>query len=279
MWEALFFFIILQIGSSCAIMSNVTECVLNGVFMYRFYVEASAIAEGKICIIGEDVNHIKNVLRMKKGEKLIICNGQGVDYYCIIDEVCEKEIIVNVYEQKESEAELLTKIYLFQGLPKKDKMELIVQKAVELGAFEVIPVMMKRSIVKLEDKKKELKKLERWQAIAQGAAKQSGRGVIPSVHEVMSYKQALELAKTMDMVLLPYECATGMSHTKKLVKQCVGKTSIGIFIGPEGGFDFDEIEMAKQAGFEIVTLGKRILRTETAGLTILANLMFELQDE
>ena len=251
----------------------------NGVIMYRFYVEETAIAEDKIHITGEDVNHIKNVLRMKKGEKLIICNGQGVDYYCIIDDVCDKEIIVAVNEQKESEAELLTKIYLFQGLPKKDKMELIIQKAVELGAYEVVPVMMKRTIVKLEDKKKELKKLERWQAIAQGAAKQSGRGVIPSIHEVMTFKQAVDFAKTLDMILVPYECATGIAHTKELVKQCVGKKSVGIFIGPEGGFESDEIEMAQQVGFEIVTLGKRILRTETAGLAMLANLMFELQQE
>lgn len=245
--------------------------------MFRFYVDNSAIIDDVIHITGSDVNHIKNVLRMKKGEKLIICNGQGQDYYCIIDEVCDKEVIVNVEEKKECEAELRSNIYLFQGLPKKDKMELIVQKAVELGAYEVIPVMMKRTIVKLEDKKKELKKLERWQSIAEGAAKQSKRGIIPQVHEVVSYKQAIEMAKELDMALLPYENAKGIQHTKDLIAQCQGKKSIGIFIGPEGGFEPDEVEMAMNANIEPVTLGKRILRTETAGLTMLANIMFALE--
>lgn len=245
--------------------------------MYRFYVENTIINEDMILITGGDVNHIKNVLRMKKGEYLIICNGQGLDYYCIIDEICDSEIIVKVEDKKESEAELPSNIYLFQGLPKKDKMELIVQKAVELGAYEVVPVMMKRTIVKLEDKKKELKKLERWQSIAEGAAKQSGRGVIPKVHEVVTYKQAIEMAKKLDMALLPYENANGIRHTKDLINQCVGKKSIGIFIGPEGGFEPEEVEMAQSANIEPVTLGKRILRTETAGLTMLANLMFALE--
>ncbi len=245
--------------------------------MYRFYVDNTIIHEDMISVTGSDVNHIKNVLRMKKGENLIICNGQGLDYYCIIDEICDSEIIVKVENKRESEAELPSNIYLFQGLPKKDKMELIVQKAVELGVYEVIPVMMKRTIVKLEDKKKELKKLERWQSIAEGAAKQSGRGVIPKVHEVVTYKQAIEMAKELDMALLPYENANGIQHTKELIEQCIGKKSIGIFIGPEGGFELEEVEMAQNAKIEPVTLGKRILRTETAGLTMLANLMFALE--
>lgn len=245
--------------------------------MYRFYVDNTIIHEDMISVTGSDVNHIKNVLRMKKGENLIICNGQGLDYYCIIDEICDSEIIVKVENKRESEAELPSNIYLFQGLPKKDKMELIVQKAVELGAYAVIPVMMKRTIVKLEDKKKELKKLERWQSIAEGAAKQSGRGVIPQVHEVVTYKQAIEMAKELDIALLPYENANGIQHTKELIEKCIGKKSIGIFIGPEGGFELEEVEMAQNAKIEPVTLGKRILRTETAGLTMLANLMFTLE--
>lgn len=247
--------------------------------MYRFYVDESMIGEDKASISGSDVNHIKNVLRMKQGEKLIICNGQGIDYYCIISRVCEDEIIADIMEKKESEAELRSKIYLFQGLPKKDKMDLIVQKAVELGAYEIVPVMMKRTIVKLEDKKKELKKLERWQAIAEGAAKQSHRGVIPKVHEVVTYKQAMEMAKSLGMNLLPYENAKGIAYTKECIRECAGKESIGIFIGPEGGFEPDEVAMADEIGIRPVTLGKRILRTETAGLTMLSVLMFELEDE
>ena len=246
--------------------------------MYRFYVDNSMVSDESIRITGSDVNHIKNVLRMRKGEKLIICNGQGQDYYCIIADVCESEILVDVQEKKESEAELRSKIYLFQGLPKKDKMELIVQKAVELGAYEIIPVIMKRTIVKLEDKKKELKKLERWQAIAEGAAKQSGRGYVPLVHEVVTYKEALMMAKKLSANMLPYECATGIAHTKECIKACCQKDSIGIFIGPEGGFEDDEVNFAKQQGIEPITLGKRILRTETAGLTIMAALMMELEN-
>lgn len=249
----------------------------NGVLMYRFYVEPSMVRENTIHITGSDVNHIKNVLRMRKGEKLIICNGQGQDYYCIIADVCENAILVDIQEMKESEAELRSKIYLFQGLPKKDKMELIVQKAVELGAYEIVPVMMKRTIVKLEDKKKELKKLERWQAIAEGAAKQSGRGYVPKVHEVVTYKEALDMASKLDIAMLPYECATNIGHTKELIKKCCEKSSIGIFIGPEGGFEEDEVATANKINIEPVTLGKRILRTETAGLTILAALMMELE--
>jgi 16S rRNA (uracil1498-N3)-methyltransferase len=246
--------------------------------MYRFYVENSAIEEEEIHISGGDVNHIKNVLRMKLGEKLIICNGQGIDYYCIIAKVCDSEITVKILEKKEADTELKAKIYLFQGLPKKDKMELIVQKAVELGAYSIIPVMMKRTIVKIEDKKKELKKLERWQSIAEGAAKQSMRGRIPTVCEVMTYQQATAMAKDLEIALLPYECATGISRTKELLEVCKDKKSIGILIGPEGGFEPEEVEMAKAAGIEPITLGKRILRTETAGLTILSNLMFALED-
>ena len=246
--------------------------------MYRFYVDNAAIEEDVIHVTGGDVNHIKNVLRMKLGEKLIICNGQGQEFYCIIAKVCDSKITVEIQEKKASETELKAKIYLFQGLPKKDKMELIIQKAVELGAYQVIPVMMKRTIVKLEDKKKELKKLERWQSIAEGAAKQSMRGIIPQVCEVMTYQQAIAKAKELDIALLPYECATGIAHTKELIEVCKGKGSIGIFIGPEGGFEPEEVETAKAAGIEPITLGKRILRTETAGLTILSNLMFALED-
>ncbi len=246
--------------------------------MYRFYVDNSSIEENVIHVTGGDVNHIKNVLRMKLGEKLVICNGQGQEFYCIITKICDSKITVEIQEKKESESELKAKIYLFQGLPKKDKMELIIQKAVELGAFEVIPVMMKRTIVKLEDKKKEQKKLERWQSISEGAAKQSMRGIIPTVSEVMTYQQAINKAKELDIALLPYECATGISRTKELIDICKEKKSIGIFIGPEGGFEVDEVEVAKAAGIEAITLGKRILRTETAGLTILSNLMFALEE-
>ena len=247
--------------------------------MHWFYVENGQIGEHTITIMGNDVNHIKNVLRMQKGEKLIICDGQGTDYYCSIADFSKDEVITEILEMNDTQTELNTKIYLFQGLPKKDKMELIIQKAVELGVHEVIPVSMKRCVAKIEDKKKELKKLERWQTIATSAAKQSGRGMIPKVQGVMSFRDALEKAKELEFTIVPYEQAEGMAESKKLIEKACKKKSIGIFIGPEGGFDDAEIQKAREAGFSTISLGKRILRTETAGLTILSILMFQIETE
>lgn len=246
--------------------------------MPRFYVKPNQIADGLINIIGPDVNHIKNVLRMKQGEELIICNGQGKDCYCIISKVTEQEIIAEIKEQKDTATELNTKITLFQGLPKQDKMEMIIQKAVELGVYEIVPVMTKRVIVKLDDRKKEEKKLERWQAIAESAAKQSGRGIIPEIKPVLTYAKALEYAKKLELGLVPYENARGMQYTRDMINSATQYHSIGIFIGPEGGFEESEIEQAQANGLHTVTLGRRILRTETAGLAVLSMLVFALDD-
>lgn len=245
--------------------------------MHWFYVENSQISEKQIKITGADVNHIRNVLRMEIGEHLTICDGQGKDYFCAIAQLEQDCVIADILDINDTESELPVKIYLFQGIPKKDKMELIIQKAVELGVYEVVPVAMKRCVAKIEDGKKEKKKLERWQAISTSAAKQSGRGMIPKVQSVMSFQEALERAKALDCAIVPYELAEGMSGSQRTVqKACSGK-SIGVFIGPEGGFDDKEIEQVKAAGFQIMSLGKRILRTETAGLTILSILMFQLE--
>ncbi len=247
--------------------------------MYRFYVENENIKEDEIIITGSDVNHIKNVLRMRVGEKLIICNGQGKDFYCIIADMSSDGVRVQIEKEEETATELKTKLYLFQGLPKKDKMELIIQKAVELGVHEIIPVITKRTIVKIEDKKKEQKKMERWETISLSAAKQSMRGLIPTIKEPMSYKEALKYAKNLDAAIIPFEHAEGMNATKSLIKDMKGKKSIGIFIGPEGGYEDDEITTAISEGVTPITLGKRILRTETAGLAILSVLMFELEED
>lgn len=247
--------------------------------MHWFYVENGQIDEHTITITGSDVNHIKNVLRMQKGEKIVICDGQGTDYYCSIVEFSKDKVITNILEMNDTETELHTNIYLFQGLPKKDKMELIIQKAVELGVHEVIPVSMKRCVAKIEDKKKEQKKLERWQTIATSAAKQSGRGIIPKIKGVMSFEDALQKAKELEFAIVPYEQAEGMAESKKLIETACKKKSIGVFIGPEGGFDDAEIQKAIEAGFSTFSLGKRILRTETAGLTILSVLMFQIETD
>ena len=246
--------------------------------MNLFYVEENQINESGIIILGDDVNHMKNVLRMHPGEQVMVCDSKGSNYLCKIDSFPEKQVMLSVIEKKEAESELPVKLYLFLGLPKSDKMELIIQKAVELGVHEVIPVAMKRSIVKIEDKKKEAKKLERWQAIATAAAKQSKRGIIPLVHHVLSYGEALQYAKDMDMKLFPYENAVNINQSKELIRKAPQMQSIAVFIGPEGGFEDKEIEDVTAIGGQVITLGKRILRTETAGLTTMSLLMFEIEN-
>ena len=245
--------------------------------MYQFFVEPEAITGNRISITGKDVNHIKNVLRMKEGEELAISNGvDGKEYRCGILSLDEDEILCELRFVKEDAVELPVKVYLFQGLPKADKMELIIQKAVELGVYEVVPVATKRAVVKL-DAKKEKSKLSRWQAIAEAAAKQSKRACIPQIANVMSFKEAVQKADKMDVKLIPYEMAEDMSHTRELMKAIKPGQSVAVFIGPEGGFAEEEIELAKGNGICPVTLGKRILRTETAGMTMLSILMYELE--
>ena len=244
--------------------------------MYQFFVPPENIQGNRVVITGEDVNHIKNVLRMKEGEEIAVSNGEdGKEYRCGILELGE-EILCELRFIKEDDIELPSKITLFQGLPKADKMELIVQKAVELGVYEVVPVSMKRCVVKLDDKKQK-SKISRWQSIAEAAAKQSKRSIIPQVHSVMTMKQALAYAKEMDMVLVPYEMADDMAKTREIIESIKPGMHIGFFIGPEGGFDEGEIQSAMDEGAVPITLGKRILRTETAGFTVLSILMYHLE--
>ncbi len=244
--------------------------------MNLFYIKRNQINDQTITITGEDVNHIKNVLRMRQGEQVMVCDCEGLNYLSTIRELGKEEVILEIDCTQETKTELPAKIYLFQGLPKKDKMDLIIQKAVELGVTEIIPVAMKRSVVKIEDKKKEIKKLERWNLIAKSAAEQSKRGIVPRVNEVLTYGQALDRAKELDMILIPYENAEGMNYSRDMMKKASTKKSIGIFIGPEGGFEDSEISKVKEIGGEVISLGSRILRTETAGFTILSILMFEM---
>lgn len=246
--------------------------------MPRFFVNPSQVGEDSIIIQGNDVNHIRNVLRMRPGDELSLSDGQGTDYFCRIQSMERDEICLSIENSWKSYVELPAKLYLFQGLPKGEKMELIIQKAVELGAYEIIPVRTNRAIVKL-DAKKEAKKIARWQQIAESGAKQSGRGMIPAVKPVMSLAEALAYAKSLDGILIPYEKAEGIKKTREIIAGLKGKKSVGIFIGPEGGFDEAEVEAAMAAGAMPVTLGRRILRTETAGLTMLSILMFEFEEE
>lgn len=244
--------------------------------MQHFFVIPEQVGENEIYVTGQDVNHMKNVLRMKIGEQVEISDGNNQKYLCEVSAYEEDRVVLQILETREADTELKSKLYLFQGLPKNDKMELIVQKAVELGAYEVIPVAMKRCVVKL-DAKKAQKKVERWNSISVSAAKQAGRSLIPRVRDVVSYQEALRLAKELDVVLVPYELAEGIEETRQIIRRIQPGQSVGIFIGPEGGFEHEEVEQAMSEGAYAVTLGRRILRTETAGFTMLSILMYELE--
>ncbi|MBR3516976.1 MAG: 16S rRNA (uracil(1498)-N(3))-methyltransferase [Lachnospiraceae bacterium] len=256
--------------------------------MQHFFVEASQIQGNRICITGTDVNHIRNVLRMHPGEEISVSNGvDGREYRCEIDTISEDEVLCRLMFIKEDGVELPVRITLFQGLPKADKMELIIQKAVELGAAEIVPVATARCVVKL-DEKKARSKTERWQMISEAAAKQSKRAVVPQVVPPMTMKEALQYASQMAVAAIPYELAEGMQATDRFLEEvqklalqkCADGDApqVGIFIGPEGGFTEEEIELAKDCNVCPVSLGKRILRTETAGLAILSVLMFHLEE-
>ncbi len=244
--------------------------------MYHFFVNGNAIEKETITITGKDVNHIKNVLRMKKGEEISVSvTGNDAEYKCAVRDYSDDSVICDILSVNETGNELPSKIFLFQGLPKSDKMELIIQKAVELGAFKIIPVQMKRSVMKL-DPKKAPDKIKRWQAISEAAAKQSKRSIIPEISMPVSFKEALNEALNLTHKLVPYECAEGIARTREVLEKVNPGESVAVFIGPEGGFDDSEIELARSSGFEIITLGKRILRTETAGLVVLSLLMMKL---
>ena len=245
--------------------------------MYQFFVEDAQIQENFVLIEGTDVNHIKNVLRMKPGERIRVSNQSGTDCFYTIAEVTDVFVWAEIVEKDEKGTELQNKIYLFQGLPKNDKMELIIQKAVELGVYEVIPVAMKNCVVKLDEKKAQ-NKVKRWQGIAESAAKQSKRSLIPNVRMPMSFKEAAAFAQDLDVKLVPYENERGMRATKDVISSIETGQSIAVFIGPEGGFAPEEIALVKD-DMKLISLGKRILRTETAGMTALSILVYELESK
>ena len=245
--------------------------------MYRFFVDKNQILENEIIITGADVNHIKNVLRMKLSEEMILSDGENCEYRCLIKGFSETEVLTEIMYKQEPGIELKSQIYLFQGLPKSDKMELIIQKAVELGVFQIVPVAMKRSVVKL-DSKKEANKLKRWRTIAESAAKQAKRMIIPEVSGIKTFDEAVTMASSLDICLMPYEKAEDIKDTKAFLSTIEAGKSIGVFIGPEGGFAAEEVSAATDNAVKAITLGKRILRTETAGITMLSILMFLMEE-
>ncbi len=245
--------------------------------MYHFFVRNEQIdsAGAMVTVTGPDVNHIRNVLRMKPGQEILVGNGTDADYRCRIESVESDRVTARILSRAES-TELPARLYLFQGLPKGDKMELIIQKAVELGAYQVVPVNTRRTVVKLDARKEEAR-IRRWNAIAESAAKQSGRVLVPEVTPVMEFGEALAYASGFDVKMIPYENARGMEETARAVGAVAPGMSVGVLIGPEGGFEETEVEAARGAGFAPVSLGRRILRTETAGLTALSILMYHLE--
>ena len=243
--------------------------------MNRFFI-GNENTDGKILTItGPDVIHIRNVLRLKPGEDIEAADENGNIYTCRILSEDGDAVTAEVLFCEKSGAELQNELFLFQGLPKSDKMELIIQKAVELGVHGIFPVSTRRTVVKLDDKKAAAKVI-RWQAISESAAAQSKRAYIPKVSGVISFPKALELAKTLDTVLIPYECEKDMKKTKETLSKIKTGSRVGIFIGPEGGFEDSEIAEAVSYGAIPVTLGERILRTETAAIASLSILMFQL---
>lgn len=241
--------------------------------MARFFVCPSQIKNNHIIIEGEDVKHISKVLRLKNGNKIIICDGQGTDYECIINYM-EKNIMARIISIYPSKTEPMNKITLFQSLVKADKMDYIIQKAVELGINAIVPVITERTIVKIENQKKEHSKLTRWKKISEAAAKQSRRGIIPRISPIISLSDAFIKSQEMDCKVIAYENEKN-NKLKNLLANYNGK-SIAVFIGPEGGFEENEINLAKEYEVVPITLGTRILRTETAGLAIVSIMMYEM---
>ena len=243
--------------------------------MFNFFAQDHQRNGNRFLLDGANHNHIKNVLRMQKGESFLVSH-EGISHLCSLVGFEEEGTIAEIVEDNYQNTELPVALYLFQGLPKSDKMEWIIQKTVELGVAAIVPVEMTNCVVKLEEKKKKAKQT-RWQAIAEAAAKQSKRTVIPEVMEPMSYGAALELAKSMDLVLVPYENARGMAATKEALNEIKAGMKVGIFIGPEGGFDPKEIDSVSAVGGKTISLGSRILRTETAAITTVSLCMLHVE--
>lgn len=250
--------------------------------MPRFFVKAEQIQDETITILGEDVKHIKNVLRKDKGDKIEICNQEnGRTYNCQINNIEDNSIITKIIEQIEEQEDRI-KIDIYQGLPKADKMELIIQKSVELGANAIIPVAMKRCVVKI-DSKDEDKKISRWQKIAESAAKQSGRNTIPEIRNIVNIDIISKLISEYDILIVAYENEKNNTIKKELLQlkkklQRNGKVNIAVVIGPEGGLEEKDVELLRQNGAKIVTLGNNILRTETVALNMLSVIRYELED-
>lgn len=241
--------------------------------MSKFFIPKENIKEDCIIIDGDDVNHITKVLRLKAGDEIICCDGAGYNYSAVIEKTDKKRIECGITGKSKSETEPNIKVTLIQGIPKGAKMDYIIQKTTELGISEIYPCEMSRCVAKVDNEKK----TERWNKIANEAAKQSGRGIVPRVHHPVSVEKAVELLKSADISFVPYECAE-KRNLKSVLTSARDVKNVVFMIGPEGGFDAAEIDRINERGIPVISLGKRILRTETAGEAILSMVMYEIGD-
>lgn len=246
--------------------------------MPKFFIKSEQINQNIIHIVGDDVNHIKNVLRAKKGDNIEICDFEtSHNYLCEINKIEKENVECTIIEKLEKQVESKVQVTIFQGLPKADKMELIIQKSVELGTYDITPVAMDRCVVKINEKDKN-KKIARWQKISEVASKQCGRDIIPKINNIATVKEICNNMNKYDILLVAYEKEeedTIKNELKKIKENNFHK--IGIIIGPEGGIGEKEVKMLKESGASVITLGKRILRTETVALNVLSNIMYELE--
>ena len=242
--------------------------------MYKFFVEDNQINNDKIVINNDDYNHIANVLRMKKGDTILITNKNSKETFnCEIEEVKSNEIVCNILNKENKKVELEVKIDLYQGLPKADKMEYIIQKSVELGVNKIVPVNMKYCIAKIKD---EEKKNIRWNKISEVAAKQCKRNIIPQIDKSINMNGLYSEIKNYDLAIVAYENENNIT-LKTVLKENTEIKNIAVIIGPEGGFSLEEVDKLRENGAKIVSLGNRILRTETAPIALLSMLVYEYE--
>ena len=248
--------------------------------MHHFFISKEQLEENIVRITGPDAHHLRDVLRARIGETILVSCDEDWEYTCEIETILPGEVRATIVDAQRPGKELPSRITLYQCLPKGDKMETVIQKAVELGASAIVPVASSRCVVKLDAKKAE-SKVRRWNAIAESAAKQSKRMIIPEVGRVLSFTEMLgEISQEggSPALLLPYENARGIEHTRQILEGIRPGQPVAILIGPEGGFSEEEVHLAEEAGFLSITLGKRILRTETAGMMVLSILSYLLEE-
>jgi 16S rRNA (uracil1498-N3)-methyltransferase len=241
--------------------------------MSRFFIPKENVGENRITVTGEDVVHISRVLRLKKDDFFTCCDGRGIDYDVKIADISKTEVVCDIVNRKKSDTEPPVKVTLIQGVPKAAKMDYIIQKNTELGIAEIYPCSMNRCVSKTEKDKK----TDRWQKIAKEAAQQSGRGIVPEIHNTLTLEEVVEILKKSDLSFAAYECEDKNTLKDVLLSKENPKT-VAFLIGPEGGFDVSEIEFLKENGISVISLGKRILRTETAGEAVLSMIMYEIGD-